>query len=327
MKKSIMFSILAIVSLVALFIASKCTSEHNSENNIDKLQKNTYQVICNILLKTTNRNGQVIYVDSKGEAYFQPNAAKSPFTLSGSGCLLGQSHFATVAHISPKIFDENGFMDLIKKAELEQDTIFFKNLSRSIDDKLLVLPTNGGKWEYFRVNSFIIPQGAYVGELIRTLEESPFKIPDGCIEIQNPKESMSDLAIYELKKNPTEGVEGFSLEDIASDADIKAFKQQKSKIYDVVSWGYPVGIFTNVSDNVTPQPCKGQVTVWPNSTFPFVQTNLRTNHGASGSFVLTMQGKVIGLVAAVDSTNTNNTLCIPASLLRDMFQEISELPK
>jgi S1-C subfamily serine protease len=164
-----------------------------------------------------------------------------------------------------------------------------------------------------------------VEQLRRTLEEFPFQIPDGCIEIQNPKESMNyDLAIYELKGKLLDDVEGFSVEDIATDADIKEFKQQRSKIFDVVSWGYPMGIFTTISDNVTPQPCKGQITVWPNSTFPFVQTNLRINHGASGSFALTMQGKVIGVVIGIDSSNNNNTLCVPANFLGDMYQEILE---
>lgn len=322
MKKSIIPSI-AIIAFVAI-----CCASCNEHPNAEKLPQVTCQAVSNLLLKTTNRNGQVVYIDSKGIAYYEPRAAKYPFVISGSGCMLDKSYFGTVAHINPKTFNKNSFDQMLKAAEMENDTLFFKNLATSMEQMGLGSPNDEGAWQYYRVNSFIIPPATSVSAIQRVLENSPFKIPEDCIEteIQNENEQ-SDIAIYKLKKSPPESMHGFKLEDFVSDKQMKKSKQRKSHIEDVISWGYPIGIRTTESNNIDPQPDKGQVTGWPNSSVWFLQTNLHAGPGSSGSFVIREDDKIIGLVIGTDSSNPNNAICTPGNLLYEMYKEVLDAIK
>lgn len=317
-----MKQLIVITALIAILSLSFFACQNDSTDNAAKLPMVTCQAISNCLLKTTNSEGSDVYIDSKGHAYFEPRAAKAPFVLSGSGCLLGTNFFATVAHINPKTFDKKGFENLLKQADMEKDTLFIKNLIQSVYEKGLKSPDDQGAWEYYRVNSFIIMPNASTTAIQRSIENAPFKIPaDDCIEteIENENET-NDIAIYKLKKDLPKGITGFSLNDIANSNEFDKFKEQKNQITDVESWGYPLGIMVMSSNIVLPEPERGQVTKWPNASISILQTNLNANNGASGSFVVS-KNQIIGIVSAKDLINPDNTVCVPSFHLYDMYKE------
>lgn len=308
-----------LILICILLLALQC---QKSEVNSEKLPSVTCQSISNMLLKTKTSDGQDIYIDSKGKAYFEPRAAKAPFVLSGSGCLIGTHFFGTVAHTNPKTFNKEGLEKLLKQADMGSDTMFIKNLMQSILEKGLKSPDEEGAWQYHRVSSFIILPYAKKGVIQRDIENSPFKIPtDDCIEteIENENE-VTDVALYTLKKALPKGIVGFSIDDIANNNDFEKFKEQKSKIFQVESWGYPIGIMVGATSEVFPEPVSGQVSKWPNANVGFLQTNLKTNQGASGSFVIS-NNKIIGLIVGTDPINPNNTICTPAYNLHEMYKE------
>lgn len=322
MKRSIIPSIV-IIAFVAI-----CCASCNEHPNAEKLPQVTCQAVSNLLLKITTQSGQEVFIDSKGIAYYEPRAAKYPFVISGTGCILEKSFFGTVAHINPKTFNKRSFEQMLKAAEMENDTLFIKNLASSIERMGLVAPNDESAWQYYRVNSFIIPPATSVSGIKRALESSPFKIPEECIETEVYNENeQNEIAIYQLKKNPPEGMHGFKLNDIVDDGQMKTLKQRKSHIEDVISWGYPIGIISRQSNNPNPEPDRGQVTGWPSSSVLFLQTNLHASPGSSGSFVISSDDKIIGLVIGTDSSNPNNVICTPGNLLYDMYKEALDAMK
>lgn len=315
MKKTLLFA------LPFVLLSKGCTScgeKSGAAQDLDKtLPAATCMVVNMILLKTTDRDGKTVYIDRNAELAYVAKNAKSPFIVTGTGCLLDDQYVGTVSHINPKQFDQEQITELIDLSLEKGDTAFLFNLRRLFLSHGLP-DINEHNWQYYRVVSWVVLPQTLTIPIQRSFEQDPWRTPDDAYEVElQIDDDQNDLAIYKFsKKKPP--LTGFSLDHLATDAEIKAIENGT----DVVTWGYPVNVKRIEDQFISPDPdTKSIITGLPSSAVRVFQTDIDAKPGSSGSFVI-QNNKVICVVKAVDAND--NTICVPANYLRELLEQVKK---
>lgn len=314
-----MRNLCCLLSLAGLLLPG-CQSDESPQNGQDlakKLPDATCMIVNMILLKTTDSEGKTVYLDRAADLYYLPTSAKAPFIVTGTACLLEDRFVGTAAHVNPKVVNETELDKIINVSLESGDTLFYSNLRKHfVSGRLPGFDEHN--WQYYRVVSWVVLPQTLTIPIQRSFEQDPWRTPDDAYEVElQIDDDQNDLAIYKfsMKKPP---LRGFSLDDLATDAEIKAVENGT----DVVTWGYPVNVKRIEDQFISPDPdTKSIITGLPSSAVRVFQTDIDAKPGSSGSFVI-QKNKVICIVRAVDANG--NTICVPANYLRELLEQVKK---
>lgn len=304
------------VSLFCFLSFNSCSSDKNSDN-LATLPTITCLVQCQVLFEFTNPiTKKRSFIDANGDISTNAQSC-APFQSQGTGVILGNNNFiGTVKHLYLLNY-ENTY---------RSNEIFKKNLDESLRKIGLIYGSSDGVEPTIVTAWFALPNTPKI-PIAESLKNDPFKIPDGCygLDLCGRGRGDVDLAIFKIsaKSSLPSTYEGFSLEDIADEPTI-----EKIKVGDEIETsGYPNGTIINANDFIVPQPAEAKVTAVPSASVALLQTNLQSNFGGSGSFVLSKEtGKIVGVLKGQDTQNQSNIVCVPANFLRSLLKEQLDNP-
>jgi hypothetical protein len=300
-----------------ILLFGNCTSDQNEVQtpNLKKLEESC-MIFTVLNLETVDTSGRKVFLNSDLTASFAESAIRQPFVISGSGCVLDSLHFGTVAHIVPLSFDD--MYTLVPKNEQE---IFGQKLEEAI--LKYGLSREKTNWRFIEHRSFVIPPRTMVEPLTKHLEKSPLEVPEGAFLVERQRHNAThDVAVYKFKRK-CPGIIGFFLNDLATPEEIKQIKNGSA----IESWGYPQNVKGMNAGIIEPIPEKTKfITQTPGPGYERFGTNIQTQSGASGSFVLDIESKkIIGVITDIDHLGT--VRLSPASYLREIYEEVLSAPR
>jgi len=306
-----MLNIAAVISLFSCNFCQNSSSKDNLSNN-QKLETSSCMIISILCIEATDTVGKTVYLDSEYGVFSSKSSIKKPWMFSGSGCILDSIYFGTVEHVRPstvgamisKIRPEDGAN---LKANMETVAVR-KGLNPYVAD-----------WRFVEINSYVLASQTNVEPIQKQMENEPLATPDEAFHVERQySDSDHDVAVYKFDKRKTPKAIGFSRNDLATQDDIKLIKNGS----DIETWGYPINVKQLSSGSIETVPdLKSTITQTPGPGFNFFGTNIRTQEGASGSFVLHVESnKIIGLVLGIDGLGT--TRIVPSNYLRDIYDRV-----
>lgn len=303
------FAILSLFVMV-VFINLSCNTL-GRQDNLKKLPEVTCVIYCQVLFEL-DMGAQRAYIDAAGRITTDINAAV-PFFSQGTGALMSNNFIGTVKHIHHLSFSEM----------YNSDEVFRTNLTQNLDAVgLAIVSPDDNQVRPFLVSAWCAFPETPKLPIETSVKKDPYKVPDGCLglELYGMGRADVDLAIYKIS-DPSKlkiAQKGYGPDDLADEAAIKNIKLGDA----IETSGYPAGLIQKQIDFVRPQPAEAKITALPSASVRLLQTNLDSNFGGSGSFVIDKNtGLVIGILTGGDPTNRANVVCVPANELRNMLEE------